>query len=206
MTDSNMRLFLNYLVVAVLAISLVGCATDSGAGPKAPTVGAVGAQAPDDLIRKGDSLAVRLSGVPANDQGIYEVQVDESGNISMPYIGNIQAGGLTSVALKQRIESAYRERGIFPTCNIQIFTRETRFVNVNGEVRSPQRLAYTRDLTLAGAISACGGFTEYANRSDVKILRNGQSYSANMKEILKNPTLDVPLQPNDVVQVNRSIW
>jgi polysaccharide export outer membrane protein len=153
----------------------------------------------------GDSIAVRLSGVPANDQGIYEVRVDEGGSISMPYVGNIHAAGTTSVDLKQRIEAAYRQNGIFPTCNIQIFTKEVRFVNINGEVRAPQRLAYTKDLTVTGAISACGGFTEYANKRKVIILRNGQPLTSNVLEILKNPALDVQLLPGDTVQVNRSI-
>lgn len=191
-------------------LSLSGCAGggSSAPTPRAPTVGAAGAGAgmKDDLIRVGDSLAVRLSGVPANDQGIYEVRVDEGGSISMPYIGNVSAVGTTSVDLKQRIERAYRDNGIFPTCNIQIFTREVRFVNVNGEVRAPQRVAYTKDLTVMGVITSCGGFTEYANKRRIKILRGGQTFEANAAEILKNPTLDVQLLPNDIVQVDRSIF
>lgn len=202
-----MRKHLQLLAVSVsLLVLLSGCISGpTGANP-APTIGSGNSpQVKDDLIRVGDSIAVRLSGVPVNDQGIYEVRVDEGGSISMPYIGNVPAAGTTSVDLKQRIESAYRQNGIFPTCNIQIFTREVRFVNVNGEVRLPQRLAYTKDLTVAGAISACGGFTEYANKRKVIILREGKPLTTNVLEILENPALDVQLLPNDTVQVNRSI-
>ena len=34
-----------------------------------------------DLLRGGDTLIIRLTGVPSQDQGIFEVKIDESGNI-----------------------------------------------------------------------------------------------------------------------------
>jgi polysaccharide export outer membrane protein len=147
-----------------------------------------------------------LSGVPPEDQGVYEVRVDEAGQISMPYIGNIQAAGLTTVALKQRIESSYKGRGIYSTPNVTIYTREVRFVNVTGEVRVPQRVPYTKDLTALGAIAACGGFTDFANRRKVRLLRGGQLIEFNATSILQDPSKDIPLSPDDKIQVDRSVF
>ncbi len=160
----------------------------------------------EDLLRVGDGLIIRLSGVPPEDQGVYEVRIDEAGQISMPYIGNVQAAGVTTVALKQRIESAYKARGIYSTPNVTVFTREARFVNVTGEVRAPQRVPYTKDLTAVGAIAACGGFTDFANRRKVNLLRGGRRIEFNAAEILRDPSKDIPLMPDDNIQVDRSIF
>jgi protein involved in polysaccharide export with SLBB domain len=58
-----------------------------------------------DLLRGGDTLIIRLTGVPTQDQGIFEVKIDESGKISMPHIGSLVAANNTTVELKKLIES-----------------------------------------------------------------------------------------------------
>lgn len=201
--------FLGVLLLVLLSTWLVGCAgsgTSFGAAAATVTDPSVLQRPADDLLRVGDSLIVRLSGVPPEDQGVYEVRIDEAGMISMPFIGNVQAAGISTVALKQRIESAYKSRGIYSTPNVTIFTREARFVNVTGEVRSPQRVPYTKDLTAIGAIAACGGFTDFANRRKVNLLRGGRRIEFNAAEILRDPSKDIPLMPDDNIQVDRSIF
>lgn len=160
----------------------------------------------DDVIRIGDSMVVSLTGVPTQDQGVFEVRVDEAGNISMPYINTVRAAGLTSVTLKEKIETLYRTSQIYTTPNITILTREERFVSVTGEVRSPQRLQHTKDLTALGAIAGCGGFTDYANQREVKLLRGGEVILFNAKDVMNNPSLDIRLEPDDKIQVDRSIF
>ncbi|GAB4239641.1 MAG: hypothetical protein OHK005_01200 [Candidatus Methylacidiphilales bacterium] len=196
------------LVTLGILVSLSGCAgsgTSFGAAAN-PTDSSIYQRPSDDLLRVGDGLIVRLSGVPPEDQGVYEVRVDEAGQISMPYIGNVQAAGVSTVDLKQRIESAYKARGIYSTPNVTVFTREARFVNVTGEVRAPQRVPYTKDLTAVGAIAACGGFTDFANRRKVGLLRGGRRIEFNAAEILRDPSKDIPLVPDDNIQVDRSIF
>ena len=51
-----------------------------------------------DLLRGGDTLIIRLTGVPTQDQGIFEVKIDESGKISMPHIGSLVAANNTTKA------------------------------------------------------------------------------------------------------------
>ena len=81
-----------------------------------------------------------------------------------------------------------------------------RFVNVSGDVRQPRRVEYTSDLTLLGAISACGGFTEYADQGKVRLIRDGGVQIVNIKAVRKNPALDVPLLPGDQIEVPQSFW
>ncbi|MDD5260600.1 MAG: polysaccharide biosynthesis/export family protein [Methylacidiphilales bacterium] len=161
---------------------------------------------PDDLIRSGDSLIIRLTGVPTDDQGVFEVKVDESGQISMPYIGNIPAVGLTTVLLKQKIETLYKLKKIFTNPNITVLANQERYVSVTGEVRNPQRMIYTKDITALSAIAGCGGFTDYADRRHCKVLRGPDTIEFNANDILNDPSKDVPLLPDDKIQINRSIF
>lgn len=159
-----------------------------------------------DLLRGGDTLIIRLTGVPTADQGIFEVKIDESGKVSMPYIGNVAAANLTTVQLKKAIEESYIQQEIFTNPNVTVDLKEQRFVDVTGEVRMPQRVPYTKDLTALGAVAACGGFTDFANRRKVKLTQSGATREFNAKEIQVDPSRDIRLLPNDKIHVDRSIF
>jgi protein involved in polysaccharide export with SLBB domain len=159
-----------------------------------------------DLLRGGDTLIIRLTGVPPADQGIFEVKVDESGKVSMPYIGSVQAANLTTVQLKKGIEETYKGEEIFTNPNVTVDLKEHRFVDVTGEVRMPQRVPYTKDLTALGAVAACGGFTDFANRRRVKLTQGGVTREFNAKDIQVDPSRDIRLLPNDKIHVDRSIF
>ena len=174
-----------------------------GGGAPAPNLGVIDTS---DLLRGGDTVIIRLTGVPTADQGIFEVKVDESGKVSMPYIGNINAANLTTVQLKKAIEEAYVQQEIFTNPNVTVDLKEQRFVDVTGEVRMPQRVPYTKDLTALGAVAACGGFTDFANRRKVKLTQSGVTREFNAKEIQSDPSRDIRLLPNDKIHVDRSIF
>jgi len=177
---------------------------DTNATP--PSSLPAGADPSRDVLRPGDILTIRLTGVPADESFISEIKIDEQGNISMPYIPTpLHAGGETATHLKQAIEAAYRNNHIYTTPNITIVP-QARFVNVSGEVRSPQRIVFTNDLTALKAVTACGGFTDFANRHDIQILRTTGVLHLNALEAMKNPSIDIPLQAGDQVQVPRSIF
>ncbi|MEM9446403.1 MAG: polysaccharide biosynthesis/export family protein [Verrucomicrobiota bacterium] len=159
-----------------------------------------------DRIRIGDIMSINLTGVPAQDARTFEVRVDEAGNVSMPFIGSVRAAGSTAATLKENIETRYKTGGFYATPNIQIVVREIRYVSVGGEVRVPQRLQYTQDLTAASAIAGAGGFTDYANQREVKLLRGGKVFIFNAREITSDPSLDIALEPDDKIQIDRSIF
>jgi polysaccharide export outer membrane protein len=197
------------LAWAVLA-GLAACAGGGGSSRSTssstiPTV--VPSQAgQDDLLRVGDMIMVQLSGVPTDDQFIQQMKVDESGSISLPYIGSIPVAGQTTVQVKERAEALYKMGRYFTTPNVTVTSQQQRFVSVSGEVRAPQRILHQRELTAMGAIATCGGFTEYANRREIRLLRGGQVIRFNAPDILKDPSRDIPLLPDDIIQVDRSIF
>ncbi len=165
--------------------------------------------AQDAVLRPGDQIEIRLGGVPPEEisqvTGLYTV--DGDGFINMPHIGKVHAAGATQSQLQGAIESSYKTQQIYTNPSITLAVpNAARFVDVGGDVRSPQRVPFTADLTVLGAITASGGFTEYADQGKVSLLRDGQVTMINIKEVRKDPTKDIKLKPGDKIQVPQSFW
>ena len=152
---------------------------------------------------------VRLGGVPSAEieqvSGTY--QVDGQGFVNMPHIGKIRAEGVTQSGLQNAIEASYRNQQIYstPTITVNVPT-EARFVNVGGDVKTPRRVEFTPDLTILGAINASGGFTEYADQTKVRLMRDGKSMTINIREVRRDPSKDMRLKPGDIIEVPQSFW
>jgi protein involved in polysaccharide export with SLBB domain len=186
-----MRAFLSFLLVAV-ALSV-------------PYV----ARASDAAFRSGDTLELRIGGVPAEETqlitGAYTI--DGEGFINLPHIGKVRAAGLGQAELQRAVEAAYRGGEIYTNPTITVTVPTTlRFVNVSGDVRQPRRVEYTSDLTVLGAISAAGGFTDYADQRKVRLMRGGQVRMVDIKAVRSNPSLDIILLPGDQIEVPQSFW
>ena len=160
-------------------------------------------------LRPGDQIELRLGGVPPQEieQVSGQYQVDGQGFLNLPHIGKIRAAGLAQAELQDTIEAAYRSRRIYtnPTITINVPT-QARFVNVGGDVKTPRRVEFTPDLTVLGAINAAGGFTEFADTTKVRLLRDGNASTVNVKEIRKDPSKDPRLKPGDTIEVPQSFW
>lgn len=203
------------LPIALLAFALLSsCATRDHSTSQAPTLSDLAANpaqrsAQGIRLRSGDIIDVRLGGVPREEieqvTGTYSV--DTEGFVNVPQVGRIKASGLTQEAVQSAIEAAYRAKGIYSSPTVTVSVPPTaRFVNVGGEVRMPQRVPYTPDLTILAAITAAGGFTEYASQNRVRLYRDMESIPVNMRAIRKNPGNDIPLQPGDTIEVQRSFF
>jgi protein involved in polysaccharide export with SLBB domain len=111
---------------------------------------ASGAFAGEALLRPGDTIELKIGGVPAADitavTGAY--MIDGQGFVNMPNLGKVKIGGLTTGAAQGAIESGYRSHDIYTNPTIIITMQaQSRWVNVGGEVKAPQRVPYTPDLT-----------------------------------------------------------
>ena len=89
-----------------------------------------------------------------------------------------------------------------PTVLIGIdHTNPSRFVTVAGEVRSPGDVPYRHDLTLLSALSARGGFTDFANSKKVQLIRALQVSTHDLRRVTTTPTSDIPVLPGDRILV-----
>lgn len=79
-------------------------------------------------------------------------------------------------------------------------------VYVLGEVRIPGVVPYTKDLTVIGALSARGGFTDVAYKSHVMVLRGSfsrpQLFVVDTLTVLDARGQDFKLEPKDIIYVS----
>ncbi len=137
-----------------------------------------------------------------------------------------QAGGFTEksgdVELQRRDSSGQLQSKVFSRDNLlgndnrtNIYVLDQDVINVqpmkqvyvSGEVKNPGSLFYYKDLTLLRAVAKQGGFTQWAKKDKVDILRdNGkggtETIRVDARKIEKGEIDDVPLMPNDHVVVN----
>jgi len=181
---------------------LVGC----GGGASLPSTGA-----PDtspyqsDVMRVGDKITIQLSGVP--DGGYYvEKQIPPSGDVSLPLLTqSFHAAGKPTSGLAQEITEAYKVQKIYTNPVITVLAEE-RYVTIGGDVRSPSNVVYRPDLTLIGAINSCGGFTEYANRHSVRVIRGKDAFYVDCIKAAATPGADPAVYPGDQIYVPRTAF
>jgi len=82
---------------------------------------------------------------------------------------------------------------------------------IRGEVSRPGSYFLEQGMTVLKAISVAGGFTQYANRKEVELLRSGEKgvqkrLVVNLRAIETGKKQDVPLSANDTVIVPRRIF
>jgi protein involved in polysaccharide export with SLBB domain len=159
--------------------------------------------AADASLRPGDQIEMKLAGVPSTEinavSGTYNI--DGDGSVNLPYIGRIKLAGLTPGAAESAIENEYKSREIYTDPNIVItMPAQWRFVNVGGEVKAPQRVPFTPDLTILSSISAAGGFSSFADPRKVRLLRDNHVMIIDVTKIRANPSLDMQLQPGDRIE------
>ena len=184
--------------IALLGI-LAGCETvePTGRNPVIPSAASA------SQLRPGDTLSVAIIGVP--DPTTNNVQIDDQGLISLPFIGPVKASDETTAGLTQRIRQAYVTQKIYLSVGISVSVTE-RYVYVGGEVEKPGRIVWTPDLTASKAIQAAGGFTLYAKEDKVGVVRNQIRYEIDIKLAQKSPSQDPRLEPGDSIQVSRSAF
>jgi polysaccharide biosynthesis/export protein VpsN len=161
------------------------------------------------ILRIGDPIDLKIGGVPQDEQ----IQVnntyviDSDGAVSLPYINKVKAAGLAPSQLAREIENAYRANKIYTNPNVTIIMQAmARFVNIGGAVRQPSRVPFTEDMTLLTAISAAGGFNDFADQKRVRLLRGKEVKVLDVRQFRKNPSKDLALQPGDRVEVPQTLF
>jgi protein involved in polysaccharide export with SLBB domain len=164
------------------------------------------ASAGEFILRPSDIIELKIGGVPANDAKAVtgEYVVDGQGYINLPNLGRIKIAGLTLSAAQTVIETGYRSHDIYtrPTIAISMGTVH-RWINVGGAVKTPQKVNYKPDLTVLASIDAAGGFSSAADQQKVRLVRADEVMIIDTKKIRANPSLDIPLEPGDRIEVPR---
>ena len=199
--------------LVVIAAAIVGC-TDRRGGPIPYNVENFGSpDAPKVVpleqnyrIAPLDVLSVRVFKM-ADLSGDYEV--DLTGKISMPLVGEVSAIDLTTAELDQRLTTKLGEKYLEnPDISVGIKSSTRRSVTVDGSVGKSGTFAINGPTSLIQAIAAAGGVSENGNPRRVAIFRQigGQRQAAafDLTSIRRGEAPDPPVYPGDIIVVDGS--
>src|SRR5207245_1271651 len=102
------------------------------------------------------------------------VPVRPDGKISLPLVNDVVAAGLTPMELRDHLA---KKMAIFiqnPDVSVVVREIHSLKVSVIGQVRSPGRYDIKGQATVLDALALAGGFTEFAGRRKITILRSAQ--------------------------------
>lgn len=208
-----MRTVLVLLAALALLPLLAGCAGTRG-GPVPYNVENFGV--PDEpavlTLEDGYKIApmdtLKITVFQVEDlTGDYEV--DLTGKIAMPLIGNVTAADMTTAqldaALTQQLGSKYLQN---PDISVGIKSSTRRNITVDGSVRQPGMFPVTGPTTLMQVIAMARGTDDNANPRRVAIFRqiDGQRQAAafDLTSIRRGEAEDPRVYAGDIVVVDGS--
>jgi polysaccharide export outer membrane protein len=189
------------LVPFILLLAASGC-TGGGMAPPA----ASHQQALDDapyVIGIPDLLRITVWKHP--DLSV-EAPVRRDGKISVPLLDDVQAAGLTPEDLKQSVTKGLSSFISRPDVTVIVLSPDSQVVTVVGGVVQSGQVALRRRMDVIEAVAAAGGFSAWANKNDIRVIRSLEkrrvTYRFDYKAYLKGePGAELLLQPGDVIVV-----
>ena len=196
-TDSVMKGMAVCLII--LLISGVATAwaqeeghTEAGSSPGDYIIG------PGDLIEVVVWKSEDLSG---------QFRVRPDGKFSMPLIGDVIAAGKTTDAINMQIQTKLQLFVESPFVSTIIRETASNRVYVLGEVNAPGTYPIEGTLTVLQALALAGGFTEFAIRDRLVLVRgsgdNQQKFTLSYRKMLSDPggEFNMVLQRGDTLVV-----
>ncbi len=201
------------LIIASVAAALVSACTDSRGGPipykesfaapDAPTIVPLEA---GYRIAPLDTISVKVFKMP-DLSGDYEV--DLTGQISMPLIGEVNAVELTTAELDRRLTDRLGERYLEnPDVSVGVKSSTRRSVTVDGAVMKAGSFPIGGPVTLMQAVAQAGGTSPEANARRVAVFRTidgkRQAAAFDLVTIRRGQAEDPAIYPGDIVVVDGS--
>lgn len=123
-------------------------------------------------------------------------RVNAQGNISVPLLGDVKAGGLTTDQLAHEVSQILAQRDLMKGAVIAIEVVAYRPIYVLGEVNKPGPYPYEPGMTVQQAAALAGGYTYRAFKPYVEVTRRVNGHEDEGK---LNPL--APVLPNDTITV-----
>src|SRR5256885_13249665 len=174
--------------------------SSSPASPSSSVSSSETAVATDYRMFPGDKLRIE---VYKDQQLSQSLQIRPDGKITLPFVGDILAAGQTPTQLRDSLTTSLKEYITNPVVTVIVVESTPQSVYLMGEVRSSGPLPLKGPLSIMQAIAMAGGFSEFANKKDIKIQRQTgagiKTLTVNYKEALESNRAPLLLQAGDVV-------
>jgi polysaccharide export outer membrane protein len=131
------------------------------------------------------------------------VTVRTDGKITMPVLDDVQAEGLTPERLKQQITEGLKDSIVSPMVTVSVLAVNSKKYNIGGMVNHPGTYFLVTPIKIFDALNAAGGFRDFANETDITIVRGEKRLKFNYKDFLKGkePEKNIYLENGDTIFV-----
>jgi len=208
--------YLPYLGIGVVVcfVLLSGCATTGSTSKDVAVIPPVSDEAPEKvritefILGPGDRIEII---VYRHDDLKRTVQIDTSGKITYPLVGDVQAAGVSIFQLRDRIRDGLSKYIINPQVSVAVTSVQSQKVIVLGEVKNPGLFALEGPMNALEAISRAGGFGLDAKQNSVLLIRGGMEkpelVKLNLKDVLygNDLTQNISLQNRDILYVPTTV-
>ncbi|MBV1833541.1 polysaccharide export protein [Komagataeibacter pomaceti] len=130
------------------------------------------------------------------------VQVNDQGNITIPYAGKVHVAGLTPSEIEQRIASSLKNVSTKPAVVVRPLVDETNVAIVYGDVAKTGRIPLSPNQErVLDVVALAGGAKHLSEDVLVQLTRGDRLVQAPLKLIEQTPEQDIPLQPGDRLEL-----
>lgn len=181
------KMMVKLITMLFLGLAVAACA---GPGRSLPPI----ADAPTGPYRldSGDQVRVIVFG---QEELSGEYTVNDSGTISVPLIGTVDARGRTTAELEQEV-AGLLAAGLLVNPSVSVEVQAFRPFFILGEVNDPGQYPYVAGMSVLTAVAIGGGFTFRAEEETMTITRTTGDGVAEGRA-----ARDTLVQPGDVVYV-----
>jgi protein involved in polysaccharide export with SLBB domain len=164
--------------------------------PQQPTVISNGTD--DYRLGTGDKVRITVFG---EDDLSGEFQVDSTGYLRLPMIGQVKAAGDTAHALEDQLTATYSKGYLLePRVNVEVTTYRPFYII--GEVNKPGEYAYVNGMNVLNAVALAGGYTQKAIEGHVYLRKANTN-----QELRVAADQTITVMPGDIVRVSSNpIW
>ena len=113
----------------------------------------------------------------------FQVAVRPDGKITVPLVGEVQAGGLTPQQLTTELKESLSKFINKPDVTIFVTDVRSKKYFIDGQVNRAGSFPLVTPTTVLEALSNAGGFRDFANTKKIKVLRGTKSFRFNWKDV-----------------------
>lgn len=148
-------------------------------------------------LGSGDTIKITVFG--QEDLSI-ETLLNDSGKVDYPFLGQLQASGLTLAEFQHQIYLGLKGDYLINP-NVSVGIIEYRPFFIDGEVKKPGGYPFQPGLTVSKAAALAGGYTERASLTKVFIIRSNdpEQKSVNVKG-------NTVVRPGDIITIKQSYF
>ena len=119
-----------------------------------------------------------------------DVIVRPDGKITLPLIGELQAGGKTPVVLSATVAEKLTEFLNRPEVMVQVVSIRSKKYYITGQLNRTGAFPLVVPTTVLEALSGAGGFQQWAKRKKIVVLRGNKRYKFNYNEVIQGKRMD----------------